>query len=242
MKVRKMKEQNFYDPISNDNATLPWSLEEAIALGFTRYMDRDGCEKCKKDGRPGKKVRYVIGGGCSLCLNHEVNALWPQWLQGDPSRPDPWIIKPTEGVDWYYASPNHPLVCEKGPHLRRTHIHTGRCLACVDDAARLRAMLRGPRAIARAAGDTQYLPTDPCPTCGQIAPRSVSTNVCSACKPPDRRRSESQIFAEQNPDLILTKEGARAIGFTLYRTGEPCRKGHTGWRYVSTGNCLECLK
>ena len=27
-----------------------------------------------------------------------------------------------------------------------------------------------------------------------------------------------------------------------YITGKPCRRGHVGERYVSTGNCVQCLR
>lgn len=58
----------------------------------------------------------------------------------------------------------------------------------------------------------------------------------------DGRSTASTEYARMNPDAIMSREVAKALGFALYRTGEPCRRGHTGWRYVSTGNCLDCLR
>jgi hypothetical protein len=34
----------------------------------------------------------------------------------------------------------------------------------------------------------------------------------------------------------------RKAGFTQYRTGDPCRRGHAGWRYVSIGTCVQCAR
>lgn len=246
-----MKERNFIDPVTSDNSTLPWSREDALKNGYTRWMDRDGCPRCKAEGRgDGKKARYLKDDSCCFCMGVDAYALWPLWLQGEPSRPELWATTPDAalalGIDWYYGSPSHHVLCTNGPHFRKTSIATGRCVECEKDAAHFRSLTKGPRAIARAAGDRYYTPTEACPSCGTLADRHVVTNGCSGCrsatKAVDARRTPSQMFAEENPDFILTREGAKALGFTLFRTGEPCRRGHAGWRYVSTGNCLECLR
>lgn len=251
-----MKERNFIDSISNDSSTIPWSREEALRNGYTRWMDRDGCERCKSEGRgAGKKTRYLKDDSCTFCMTVDAHRLWPLWCQGDPSRPEVWSTDMETsralGIDWYYGSPNHDVMCPHGPHLRKTSISTGRCVECTNDAAHFRALTRGPRAMARAAGERYYTPTDPCPGCGTISPRHVVTNNCTGCRGDtsvpsgeviDGRRTASQIFAEENPDFIIGRDAARDLGFTLFRTGDKCRRGHTGWRYVSTGNCLECLK
>jgi hypothetical protein len=245
-----MKERNFVDPVTGDNSSLPWSPDDALTNGYTRWMDRDGCPRCKSEGRgDGKKARYLKDNGCTFCLTIDAHTLWPQWLQGDPGRPEPWSTHPDtsvkKGLTWYYGSPSHDVLCTHGPHLRKTSIATGRCLDCEEGAKYFKALTRGPRAAARAAGERTYVPVEICPSCGLIAPRNVMTDACSGCKTrrdDDGRRTPSQIFAEQFPDFIIDRESARGLGFTLFRTGEPCRRGHTGWRYVSTGNCLKCLR
>lgn len=40
---------------------------------------------------------------------------------------------------------------------------------------------------------------------------------------------------------IADRESARALGLKRYFTGLPCRNGHVAERYVSCGNCTECL-
>jgi hypothetical protein len=42
------------------------------------------------------------------------------------------------------------------------------------------------------------------------------------------------------PDMILTRKDAVTFGFTVYRTGEPCKRGHTGWWRVGGSRCIEC--
>lgn len=40
----------------------------------------------------------------------------------------------------------------------------------------------------------------------------------------------------------MTIVEARKRGLKFYNTGRPCLRGHTGDRYVSTGNCVQCLR
>lgn len=40
--------------------------------------------------------------------------------------------------------------------------------------------------------------------------------------------------------MILTAEQAHTLGFTVYRTGKPCKYGHTGWRRLANTVCIEC--
>ena len=57
-----------------------------------------------------------------------------------------------------------------------------------------------------------------------------------------RPLEEASDIMRTAPDLVLSRGEARLFGFSVYRTGEACRRGHRGWRYVSTGNCIDCLK
>ncbi len=100
-----------------------------------------------------------------------------------------------------------------------------------------------PRQQAIANGDTWYTPNEPCTKCGEIAERRVNDGKCKGCKPAvDSRATPDSIMMEESPNLVVAREDARSFGFKVYRTGEACNKGHTGFRYVSTGNCIECIK
>ena len=41
---------------------------------------------------------------------------------------------------------------------------------------------------------------------------------------------------------IITRKTARALGLTSYYTGEPCKNGHTSYRYVQSGTCAQCIR
>lgn len=42
--------------------------------------------------------------------------------------------------------------------------------------------------------------------------------------------------------LPTSRAEAQALGANKYDTGQPCRNGHTGPRYVLSGVCAECLR
>jgi hypothetical protein len=42
--------------------------------------------------------------------------------------------------------------------------------------------------------------------------------------------------------LKLSRTDAAKKGFDFFYTGKHCHKGHDSIRYVSNGNCVECVK
>lgn len=58
----------------------------------------------------------------------------------------------------------------------------------------------------------------------------------------DGRLTADSIMMKACPDLIISRVDARGLGVGVYRTGEECRRGHKGFRYVSSGNCIFCLR
>lgn len=130
----------------------------------------------------------------------------------------------------------------------RTHGHLGittlkgECYYCEQERSR-----PSPRQQAIRDGKKWYLPTEPCPKCGQTAEKRVDNGQCRGCmaearSQEDGRETADSVMMRECPDLVISRENARAAGFKVYRTGKPCRKGHAGYRYVSTGNCIECLR
>lgn len=247
---------HYFDPITKQAFGLPVGREQAIKFGTTKFIDVAGCDECRKvspEFGQGPKARYLETGDCVGCYTRHALESWQLWEMGMPGGPDPFPKNAEDalklGMDWYYGSTDGTQVCDNGPHFRRTDVKTKKCLGCAEARERAKSLSRGPRAAARASGQTTYTPLDPCGKCGQRAPRNVATDVCRGCaiangRPdaPDLRKSASTILAETSPDMILDRDTARAFGLTLYRTGTACRKGHTGWRYVSTGNCFDCLR
>ena len=48
---------------------------------------------------------------------------------------------------------------------------------------------------------------------------------------------ESDVYMER-----LERKEAKRLGKITYFTGQPCKKGHTAYRYVKNGGCSECVK
>lgn len=247
-----IKNQHYYDPASGQWWVLPVTPGAARAERLTRYLDLAGCETCQRD-QPftggGPKVRYVLDGSCAGCRHRDAPHLIAAWKGGATDAPDFVPLSRDEavafGLDWFFGGDrNGGLMCYHHPHIRRTSVTTGKCLECA---------LVGvdPRKAARKAGHRYYAPETACPDCGQCAPRDVVTNRCTGCVKHGRARREvvgdarttaASRMAAECPDLVLARKDAKALGLTVYRTGEPCAYGHTGYRYVSTGACIACLR
>jgi len=98
-----------------------------------------------------------------------------------------------------------------------------------------------PRQAALAAGEDTYVPEEPCKVCGERAPREVGNGRCGGCRDASEGNRTAK-FMSDNPDLVLTKQQAKAMGLSIYRTGKKCRQGHSGYRYVSNSGCIDCKK
>lgn len=117
-------------------------------------------------------------------------------------------------------------------------------------------------------GHLRYLSDNPCEE-GHVGWRRTSDGECEEClkapifrgRPaappkaletplpkelvgivPAPQYGPDMTYAKANPQMILSKADARIMGFTLYRTGTPCRHGHAGWRRVDSGICCECIE
>lgn len=114
------------------------------------------------------------------------------------------------------------------------------------EVAQLRAALApqpvtpSPRQLALAAGEVWYQPLTPCAH-GHLAPRRVSNGSCQRCEADWRSAQRSRDGRPADGELI-SRDEAHRLGLTVYRTGKPCKRGHTGLRYVSTGACVGCYE
>lgn len=66
----------------------------------------------------------------------------------------------------------------------------------------------------------------------------IRSGKCLTCREAYAASTPPQLA----PDAIVSRADAKTKGFAHFRTGLPCARGHTGARYVSTGNCIECLR
>ena len=67
-------------------------------------------------------------------------------------------------------------------------------------------------------------------------------NKCYECQQDKKGPSETALMMRDNPDMLLSKKDAKMYGLKVYRTGDECKKGHKAFRYVTTGNCIGCIK
>lgn len=200
-------------------------------------MESPRCNTC---GTP--HPTYYSDGKCFSCVNIKVGKWRDSMLilgGGEPYVDDsdhlhteiplnPNVAK-NLGLEYYYTG----KACKVGKHPRKEPVDgRRRCLNCVN-----------PRADARRDKAKTYHPATPCEVC-QTSERRTQDNECIQCLKSalDGRVTASGQFQRANPDLILTKDGARMIGLKVYRTGRPCFRGHEGYRYLSTGTCIQCVK
>jgi len=258
---------NYAHPVSGELSPVPWDKDEALALNVGRYMIDEKCHECKRQ----PIARYVDSNECVQCADTQSREDWRLYQQGMPGRPEPFPTTLSEAVkfqvNYYYT----PRLCKGGHHFIKKHIKTGKCLTCLENNKHARSdtitntFMKDNRDLiidkntAASMGLTVFRTGRPCRR-GHVGWRYVNGSACLSCMRPgsyplpstpvpdssggkmDARTTISRQFAINNPDMIIDKVAAKALGLTLYRTGKPCNREHYGWRYVSTNNCVECRK
>lgn len=251
---------------------LPRNAEDAKRHRYAHYAGDEECPACVSRGFSGMlaRKRYTATGGCVHCAT--VDAIELQSLatyaaaidggryvvlDGEDSGravPPEYVSRMEEaldlvngpfpttrqgavemGVDYYIRD----VPCRTKGHLGVNTIK-GECYYCERERTAL-----SPRQEAIREGKKWYLPTEPCPKCNKVAEKRVDNGQCRGCTDngaDDGRETPDSVMMREAPDLVISCEDAKAAGIRVYRTGLPCRKGHTGYRYVSTGNCIECLR
>ena len=234
MKLRGMrrvigKNERGWDVFSD----LPLSKEEAEAEGVAQYQPSPPpfCTICRMT-----HTIYTKTGIKHCCGDRNANNAWfLAKLNNEPLSPD---MATAQGKDYYWRAPKG-LYCG---HIGKRTLKD-ECYICAEDKAAGKLVI-SPRQAALAAGEKWYSPVDGelCKA-GHYARRRVINGSCEQCEIEAGKRSAERELPinKQYPEMIIKYEAARAMGFTVYRTGEPCRAGHTGWRYVSTRNCLACM-
>ena len=135
------------------------------------------------------------------------------------------------GEKWYM--PDTP--CNKCNTRSLKRVDNGQCQGCTPSEVTI-----SPRQAALTAGETWYMPDNYCKRCNTQSLKRVNDGRCKGCAPPKVKAKVDEV----NPlpaDTIMDRVTARSLGFKHYRTGAYCKRGHTSFRYVSTGQCCECL-
>lgn len=212
----------------------PVTLDEAIKEDVAKYWPMTPCPI-----HGGQPVYFRIANMPGCCVHPAaVDAYNDAVSKGEPTT----ILQATQnGLDYYWSPMAHSMCGHPGKTL-----FSGKCAFCKEERD------RSPRQLALKAGATWYTPADndPCTKCHTVAPRRVNNGSCSKCeevakteKATVRQEVKSQEVLPIHkacPDLIMSRKDAKTLGYKVYRTGEPCHAGHRGWRYLSTGVCIDC--
>lgn len=203
------------------------ALEFQSLLTYSAALNRDG-----------DRLFYVIlSDGSGREVNEDYFEYMERSLDLVPGGPAPTTREGALKLGAPYYVRDVP--CRTKGHLGITTLK-GECYFCEEERTAI-----SPRQEAIRDGKKWYLPAGPCQHCGQIAEKRVDNGQCKGCiKTPgsDARETPDSVMMRESPDLVVSRKDAEAVGFKVYRTGEECSRGHTGYRYVSTGNCIECLR
>ena len=98
-----------------------------------------------------------------------------------------------------------------------------------------------------ALGEISYRGSRHCPTCRGLQ-RRVIDRACVKCGAPrvarKKRVREVEVARGRNEKgtAAFARYAAREAGERLFQSALPCRHGHSGPRYVSSGGCVECVR
>jgi hypothetical protein len=227
----------------------PASAELAYAEGIAYYIPvmkscRRNGDTCRHNaGWPSKPTcqhtaYFTVSRTPICCAYDDANEVYAAMKAvGEPITTEQMR---EQGKDYYYV-PSPGKYCGHIGMLTEN----GRCYTCEQEKrnARMRPSTKplSPRQLALAAGEKWYMPSgnDPCRN-GHISRRSVANGECEQCIA-ERPKPVKPAVVIRDEDTIISRDAARSKGLKHYRTGDPCRAGHAGWRYVSTGNCITCM-
>jgi len=207
-------------------------------------------------------MKHTVNNRCVTCARvdaadfHRTAIAGKPWPEGKPITDEMnigWDASPIADFVGHAGNPDNavkmgapvwirPDPCSRAGHIGVRLTDGGGCYFCKQERDR-----PSPRQLALAAGETWYTPDQSCKYCGTLAPRRVDNGRCKGCSTNDTassdgRQTETSQMMRDNPDMVISRSDARVLGMSVYRTGQPCKRGHTGWRYVSTSGCIECLR
>ena len=89
-------------------------------------------------------------------------------------------------------------------------------------------------------GENSYYRETVCSDGPHFVQPHIKTGRCVRCEQ-DKKKARGG-HMDNFPEMVIEREEAASIGWSTYRTGEPCKRGHVGWRYVTNGGCLMCMR
>lgn len=206
------------------HSPVPTTREEAFAEGTAVYWPLEVCAYCGIDS-----VVFTRTDTCKGCVQRDRKAVYDDAIsRGEPTGPD---AARDSGKDYYFQD----AVFEYCGHIGKTTLD-GKCYECQNDPL---------REAARKRGETWYKPRrwDVCKKVHEGSLRRVSDRACKACiEERDGAKATVDIREGWPDDLTLDRDAARDMGLKMFRSKDPCKRGHEKpWRYVSNGGCLKCM-
>jgi hypothetical protein len=212
------------------SSNLPTSREEALEEDVAQYQEYPFkyCPVCNVS-----HTTFTTTGRRSCCSIESANSAYRCNLRiGGPTNP---TEARDRDADYYFRA----AMGSKCGHIGKRTLDD-KCYQCEHD--RINSGV-SPRQAALAAGETWYMPVDGdlCPA-GHLARRRVVNGSCEECETLRRAVAAAPPLIQDvwPAELPLSKADAAAAGFKVYRSTSACKRGHIGWRYVSTGGCLDC--
>ena len=192
-------------------------------MSSLRVTNSDNCMMCQR-------VKIEV---TRCCSQYSDGMKWPEHVDSKYNTPE--FMK--EVIEAVKVIRDEGLMLHSDPCKTHGHIRLG------DDCHFCTQLLK-PREQAIKDGNDTYISTSKCVGCNTLTMRNVTDKSCVECGhvPNTTVETTDTIMMRDAPTMIISKQDADEFGFKVYRTGNPCRKGHNGWRYVSTGNCIDCIK
>ena len=226
--------RTIYNPLTNQMATVKWpETREAAFEEDVAFYWPAGEPECPVHRNGSTSKVFTISNKRPCCARDEARAAYDAArAAGEPV--DSGTAAERMGKDYYYVQKEGSYCGHIGKRTLRD-----KCYICANTPKTLT-----PRQAAIQAGAVWYMPVegDLC-NAGHHARRRVSNGSCEACealKQPAAAVRGPLAYEVLGPDFVLSREDAKGLGFKHYRTGEPCKRGHRAWRYLSTGGCIEC--
>jgi len=211
---------------------LPPRMDKIAIPQSSMFLVTDASNNC---GVCGSQMFYELDGSCVFCLKSKLEKERADWTPEDlPDVPNTRDKAIDFGLSWSWD--REVRMCPHGPHAQARHMNTGRCVACSVDKDCPR------RRKARITGAVSYVPLFGCNKCG-ASKRTTGNAKCWGCHPTERQRVETSMgYQTANPTKIISRREAQAQGLKVYRTGHPCKYGHTGYRRVYGSSCVDCRR
>lgn len=219
--------------------------ERAIAVSSRHrfYTTKTPCNVCKSSS-----LLFTLSDNCMMCQRYKIelvrhfadyspdkNIQWPEHV---PNIDDEDFINDVRKAVVELQKNDLQVLhepCKKYGHIALTsHVNCHYC----DNINR-------PQQQAKIDGKSTYVGTTKCKGCGELTLRKTDDGSCVKCGHNSVKGfepSETTVMMRDNPDMIISKADAKLYELKVYREGNECKKGHKAFRYVTTGNCIDCIK